>query len=142
MQCPDDSTALDRVSYEGDVAVDQCGSCGGIWLDRGELEAIQDICEKDYSSELSAIPNYFDKSYEMALAKSEEIWACPKCQRDMEKREYAYCSQIMIDVCPSCRGVWLHKDEISELEVFFEKSQAETSEIRKGFLVSLRSLLA
>ncbi len=103
MQCPDDSTALDRVSYEGDVAVDQCGSCGGIWLERGELEAIQDIREKDYSSELSTIPNYFDKSYEMALARSEEFWACPKCQRDMEKREYAYCSQIMIDVCPSCR---------------------------------------
>ena len=142
MQCPDDSTALDKVSYEGDVAVDQCCACGGMWLDHGELETIQDVREKDYSSELEAIPNYFDKSYEMALAKSEGVFACPKCEREMEKREYAYCSQIMIDVCPSCRGVWLHKDEISELEVFFEKNHVETSEIRKVFLASLRSLLA
>jgi len=110
-------------------------------LDHGELEAIQDIRENDYSSELEAIPSYFDKSYEMALAKSEGVFACPKCEREMEKREYAYCSQIMIDVCPSCRGVWLHQDEIAELEIFFEKCRADTHEVRKGFFASLMSFL-
>ncbi len=35
MQCPDDSTELQRSTYEGDVTVDRCGGCGGIWLDHG-----------------------------------------------------------------------------------------------------------
>jgi len=141
MLCPDDSTALKRASYEGDVPVDQCGKCGGIWLDHGELEAVQDIRVNDYSSELEAIPTYFDNAFEMALAKTEGVYSCPKCKREMEKREYAYCSQIMIDVCPSCRGIWLHQDELSELEIFFEKCRADTREVRKGFLASLRSFL-
>ena len=141
MQCPDDSTELQRSTYEGDVTVDRCGGCGGIWLDHGEIESIQELREIDYADELQTIPNYFDKSYEMALARSEGVYTCPKCQRDMEKREYAYCSQIMIDVCPQCRGVWLHSDEISELEVFFERNRIETKEIRKGFFASLLSLV-
>ncbi len=141
MQCPDDSTELQRSTYEGDVTVDRCGGCGGIWLDHGEIESIQELREIDYADELQTIPNYFDKSYAMALARSEGVYTCPKCQRDMEKREYAYCSQIMIDVCPQCRGVWLHSDEISELEVFFEKNRIETKEIRKGFFASLLSLV-
>ncbi len=142
MLCPDDSTTLKRASYENDVPVDQCGKCGGIWLDHRELEAIQDIRVNDYSRELDAIPSYFDNAYEMALAKAEGVYSCPKCEREMEKREYAYCSQIMVDVCPGCRGVWLHQNELVELEIFFEKCRAETREVRKGFLASLRSFFA
>ena len=141
MLCPDDSAALSRKTYEGEVNVDQCVGCGGIWLDHGELEAIQDIRVNDYSSELEAIPTYFDAAHEMALAKTEGVYSCPSCEREMEKREYAYCSQIMIDVCPSCRGIWLHQDEISELEIFFEKCRTETQEVRKGFFASLVSFL-
>ena len=75
----------------------------------------------------------------MALARSEGAFSCPHCHNEMEKREYGYCSQIMIDVCPSCRGIWLHKDEILELEIFFEKCEAETEQARLGFLGSLTS---
>jgi hypothetical protein len=141
MKCPDDSTSLQRQNYEGDVQVDGCPECGGIWLDHGELEAIEDRRENDYRAELKTIPNYFDKSYAMALARSEGTYMCPRCERAMEKREYAFCSQVMIDVCPQCRGVWLHDDELSELEVFFERNRLETAEIRKGFLASLLSLM-
>ncbi len=141
MKCPDDSTNLERNTYEGDVQVDRCPDCGGIWLDHGELEAIEELQENDYRAELKTIPNYFEKSYEMALAGNTGTITCPKCERAMEKREYAYCSQIIIDVCPQCRGVWLHEDEIAELEIFFEKNRLETAEIRKGFLMSLLSLM-
>ena len=141
MKCPDDSTNLERTTYEGDVQVDRCPDCGGIWLDHGELEAIEELQENDYRAELKTIPNYFEKSYEMALARSEGTYMCPQCERAMEKREYAFCSQVMIDVCPQCRGVWLHEDEIAELEIFFEKNRLETAEIRKGFLMSLLSLM-
>ncbi len=140
MQCPIDSVVLQKSVYEGGVEVDRCLNCGGIWLDYSELEAIQDLRKNDYSEELASIPNYFNQSYEMALAKNEAVFSCPCCQKEMDKREYAYCSQIMIDVCPSCRGVWLHEDEIRELEIFFEKSRVETADIRKGFFTSLKSL--
>lgn len=37
MKCPHDGTEMDHVSRHG-VEIDHCPVCGGIWLDRGELD--------------------------------------------------------------------------------------------------------
>ncbi len=39
LSCPRCAKPLVAVSYQ-DVTVDQCPACGGVWLDRGELEAL------------------------------------------------------------------------------------------------------
>ena len=38
-RCPKDGAALARVAEHG-VTVDECPTCRGVWLDRGELETI------------------------------------------------------------------------------------------------------
>lgn len=142
MFCPDDSQELRKIEYEAKIEVDQCPACLGMWLDSSELESIQETLDNEYTTELESIPNYFDKAHKLALARSEDRYECPKCNGEMDKREYGYCSQIMIDVCSDCRGVWLHKDEVKELEIFFERNKIETRKIRKGFLQSLTSLFS
>ncbi len=37
MKCPHDGTEMDHVSRHG-VEIDHCPQCGGVWLDRGELD--------------------------------------------------------------------------------------------------------
>lgn len=59
----------------------------------------------------------------------------------MDRREHGYCSQIMIDVCHECQGVWLDKGEVQALEVFFERSHLDDKEIKTGFLQSLWFML-
>jgi hypothetical protein len=39
MRCPKDGRALDSIRLHG-VNVERCPQCNGMWLDRGELEAI------------------------------------------------------------------------------------------------------
>ena len=39
LSCPRCGKALSPVVYRG-VTVDQCPACEGVWLDRGELEAL------------------------------------------------------------------------------------------------------
>jgi Zn-finger nucleic acid-binding protein len=40
-QCPEDGESMTTVRYgDADVAVDFCPKCGGIWLDKGEYDAI------------------------------------------------------------------------------------------------------
>ncbi|MDO8737088.1 MAG: zf-TFIIB domain-containing protein [Thermoleophilia bacterium] len=46
MQCPKCSVEMDEVR-KLDVVVDSCSKCGGVWLDRGELDKIRKI-EADY----------------------------------------------------------------------------------------------
>ena len=140
MKCPKDESVLKAQVYEADITVDVCPTCQGMWLDQGELEKIQDVRENDYSKELKCIPNTIANAYEMARQKSLPEKSCAKCNRQMASREYGYCSQIIIDVCPACNGIWLDKDEIEVLEVFFEQARMETKDIRKGFFKSLLAM--
>lgn len=140
MKCPKDESVLESRTYEGDVEVDACPSCQGMWLDKGELEQIEEVRERDYSEELKRIPDLIGPAYEMARQQTLPALDCPKCAAEMSRHEYAYCSQIMIDVCPKCQGVWLDKGEIERLEVFFERSRMDTRNIRRGFWRSLITL--
>lgn len=40
MKCPKCGMQLEEIAF-GDVRVDKCFSCEGMWLDKGELETIQ-----------------------------------------------------------------------------------------------------
>jgi len=140
MKCPIDNTELVKEKYEDLVDIDTCGVCRGAWLDKGELEKIQDTTLNDYKSELGKLPDYVNKAYAKAFAKTKPYINCPVCDTEMEKREYAYCSQVLIDSCIKGHGVWLDKNELQSLEIFYEKMTIEANEannIKKGFLAGL-----
>jgi uncharacterized protein len=140
MKCPLDHTELQSKRYEDNIKVGACPSCGGMWLDKGELEVIQETQERDYSEELSRMPDLGYQAYELAQQKTGRILQCPYCSTEMEAREYARCSQVMIDACPKCQGIWLDKGEIEALEIFFERSRLEAGSLREKFFASLRTL--
>ena len=114
MKCPRDQTELKEFKYEAEIMVDSCFSCHGMFLDKGELEAIQKAREIDYSKELGQGP---DASPRPKLSEDAPI-SCPKCEGEMEKREYGYVSGVVIDTCVAGCGVWLDAGEIQQLEKF------------------------
>lgn len=140
MQCPRDQSELRSERYEGEVRVDACPACSGIWLEKRELEQIEEAHEHKYSAELAQMVDLGYNAYELAKQRELGPIHCPRCKAEMESREYARCSQVLIDVCPSCHGIWLDRGELEALELFFERSRYEAAEIRRGFLASLRSM--
>ena len=48
LDCPSCCTTMSVINYYGDtgVFVDRCESCGGLWLDGGELEKVQILLER------------------------------------------------------------------------------------------------
>lgn len=139
MKCPLDTKELQPYTYEADIQVQACPSCNGMWLEPGDLEAIQEMVERDYSEELSRMPDLGYNAYELAQQKARRTLRCPRCAAEMESREYARCSQVMIDVCPQCHGIWLDRGEVEALEIFFERARPEAREIRRAFFASLRA---
>lgn len=133
MRCPRDDTALTQQNYEAEVLVDSCPACRGIWLDKGELERIEETRERKYSGEQLGGIQIAARAYEMARQKAQPGITCPNCSTALDAREYAYCSQIVMDQCPKCRGIWLDAGEVAALEQFFERETGT----RKGFLASL-----
>ena len=142
MQCPHDGSPLKPKTYEADVQVDLCDKCGGMWLQKGELERIQATIENDYRAELGGMPHSTRAAYEMARGRMEhDDLTCPECEGQLIQKEHGMCSQVWVDVCIQCGGVWLDEGELKELEVFFEQAKIETRDIRKGFWASLRDLV-
>ena len=101
MLCPKCRKATLAEMQVGDVrtVVDQCRSCGGIWFDRKELEAIMDLAARDMT-----IP-----------ATAEETRRT--CPRDFEKLlTFRYPqTEVMIDMCRRCDGLWLDGGELTEI---------------------------
>jgi uncharacterized protein len=145
MRCPRCRSELRQLTWEADIAVDQCVSCRGIWLDKGELERIQETIERDYSEALGRI-SVIAQAYELARQKAAVGIRCPRCDRELYQKEYGYCSQILIDLCPDCAGIWLDRGELEALEMFFERERPDVREqaagqgVRRGFWASLASL--
>lgn len=137
MKCPRDEQELKPATYEGHITVHTCSLCGGMWLDKGELEEIEEIIGHDYRAELSRIPDFIGNAFEMARQLNSRNIPCPACGAITESTEYAYCSQVVIDRCPECGGVWLDKGELEAIEIFYERSRKESSRLRSTFLKGL-----
>jgi hypothetical protein len=141
MRCPKDGSELLERRYEADIFVDLCPSCGGIWLDESKLEAVEYARQRDYSEELDQPPDLGYNAFELARSRADAPLYCPTCSLEMERREYARCSQVLIDVCPHCGGIWLDKGELAAIEIFFEREEKEAREVHQGFFASLKQIL-
>lgn len=124
MKCPRDGAALAQSTYEAKIEIDTCGKCGGVWLDAGELEKIQETIERDYRA--SDRTDDVAEAIEAAKQSQRDEIACPKCSGAMTARRYGMGSAIVIDVCDAGCGTWLDKGELQALEKFFEESQSDT----------------
>jgi len=142
MHCPKDQNEMFKKNYEKDVEVDICVHCGGIWLDVGELAAIQAIRENDYREQVNAAPDFLRQAEELAHQREAPMLTCPQCGKEMARKEYGYTSQILIDVCPECQGTWLDPGELKQLEIFFERSRVEAARRPHWILAGIKKLLA
>ncbi|MFW5740832.1 MAG: zf-TFIIB domain-containing protein [Myxococcota bacterium] len=141
MKCPRDGSTLETIKYEADIEVDKCPSCHGMWLDKGELEQIQETIEHDYEKELALEPDHVRRAYALSRPTHTGQIDCLKCGAEMTAKEYAYCSQVVVDICPDDHGMWLDAGEIQALEKFFERTKSEAREAEKSMSKPLWSSL-
>ncbi len=125
MNCPYDAVALHPRRLESDVDVEICPVCSGTWLSEGELRALQEAHSHDRAN---PEPEPVRAAFEMAAQELREPGPCPICDDTLLRQEYAYTSQVLIDVCANGHGMWLDAGELSRLEQFFVRQRAATPE--------------
>lgn len=84
------------------VELESCQNCGGFFLDSKLIQKIPVLAQSD-AIDLGKRSDQavFDKA----------VMVCPKCQRHMAKKAYRRGKAIVLDVCPSCQGVWFDAGE-------------------------------
>ena len=105
--CPVCDTEMAVLELHG-IEIDYCFSCGGIWLDAGELEYLMGDSEK--SDEIL-------KSFQdVTNSSKEKKRPCPICGKAMKKVSVPTSeSEIIIDKCPKEHGIWFDKDELYKI---------------------------
>ena len=122
-KCPVDDFTLKQETYEGET-IDACPHCGGVWLDAGELEAVQAAQDSDFRDVPTGGAMETVRAAEgMARAAEETPRNCVVCNTGLVQKEYAFASQVMIDNCPKGHGMWLDKGKLARMEMFFEDEQ-------------------
>jgi len=77
---------LRKLKFAGNE-IDECPECYSVWLEKGELEQIQECFLRDYTEELKKIPNDVVNAMKLAREKAKPIRSCPACEMDMSRKK-------------------------------------------------------
>lgn len=106
LKCPicDDQPLVSK--KVGETPVDLCEKCGGIWLDKGELNKIAHPIEGDVE---------FCSTEQEEQKKLSGI-NCPLCDGlELHKAKFIEFTDITLGHCPECDGIWLNKGELDSI---------------------------
>ena len=112
LKCPNCKSDMREVK-EPDITFYRCKECGGVFLDKGELNILATGMAGNI--ELCSID---DESHKDKFG----IRYCPKCTgQKMKKVNLLVYSEIVFDFCPKCEGFYLDKGEINKMNIELEE---------------------
>jgi membrane associated rhomboid family serine protease/Zn-finger nucleic acid-binding protein len=101
---------LRQIAFKSAV-IDICPDCRGIWFDSGEfVDFVSALGETQKVPNVPA-PLFQPRNVETPEKLDEAKRLCPRCNLTMHKFNYAYDSNIMLDRCPACNGIWTDSGE-------------------------------
>jgi len=107
MLCPKCKVEMQVKNYKG-IEIDRCPDCGGYFLDKGEMESIDD---KDIGTIID-ICAYSKKADHMDDVPAH----CYKCDNPMMKLTGA--GDVNFDWCDKCEGVFFDRGELAAMDLF------------------------
>ena len=132
MKCPSCKQELFEEIKIGDVTIDRCSSCQGLWFDKDELRLAKDkkapeakwvdVEVEDKSLNWFHFDLWKDK---VKFKVKKEIKFCPIDNVPLYEVNYGE-TGIEVDVCGVCRGIWVDRGEFEKIiDYVKEKAQYE-----------------
>jgi Zn-finger nucleic acid-binding protein len=112
--CPNCKEPMIVLDWQG-VEIDMCPSCGGVWLDLGELEL---ICEQ-----AGADPGPLAEALEKAGQGEATKRQCPRCSKKLRAISAGEQKRVELDRCPRGHGIWFDRGEMQSFVGSFEEGE-------------------
>ena len=106
MKCPRCSAAMETVPI-GELQIDRCAKCGGLWFDEfelGDLRATKGTEKVDVGRAAKS------------AQRSQAQLACPKCKTPMSRMVDAQQPHIWYETCGGCGGSFLDAGEFKDMK--------------------------
>ena len=110
LTCPDCAVPLAAVDL-GQTPINECGRCCGIWLETTTFERICSNSEEQSAVLGRPVPQEVD------LKKPWRYLPCPRCQRLMQRVNFAGQSGVIVDICRE-HGTWFEREELRKIIEF------------------------
>jgi Zn-finger nucleic acid-binding protein len=101
-------------SKVGDLEIQACLACGGLWLDRAVFEQLGASRERQ-GAVLGVLPA--PAAPPMPALEPVKYRPCPVCRQFMNRMNYAKRSGVVLDVCKT-HGLWFDRDELRRVLAF------------------------
>lgn len=126
MRCPHDQAELRGVAaachYGLTLQLDQCPECGGIWFDESELFRAR-------QGEAAKLEPLDEESLARPTAAARRDLACPRDGTLLKRfTDRHFPSEIILERCPACRGLWLNRGHFSGYQRYREKKFTDNIE--------------
>lgn len=122
---------MERVAA-GTVEIDRCYKCGGIWLDRGEYEALARLARtrKGSIGQLDIGSSQGESGQRYAM---DDVF-CPRDGSAMRIVRDAKQQHIEYELCSKCGGMFLDAGELTDMTEFTlgERIQAVLDRLGRG----------
>lgn len=127
-QCPRCSakqpTAL-VAQLVGKTLLDQCGACGGLWVDRTAFEQLVEVARSDQGG-LSGLGGLQRARGKVDPTAQVSYVRCPDCEAMMNRQNYGKRSGVVVDVCRD-HGIWFDDQELTRVLEFVRGGGLEQS---------------
>lgn len=101
------------------LTYDVCNTCGGMWLDRGELDKI--ALQTPGSVEQSSLYEMREEEDKKSLPRTLSV-RCLRCPNQMMiKMHFMGESRILLDTCENCGGLWVDGGELTKINQIIKK---------------------
>jgi Zn-finger nucleic acid-binding protein len=107
MKCPTCQNTLEEKSYRGDIHVDECLWCKGVWFDPGELETYREAVRRGTERE-----GLGPSTFQATDGNAEKLF-CPRC--NTKTLVQGAIRSIQLHQCETCHGIHVSGEQIAEL---------------------------
>lgn len=116
-----------------EVQLDDCPQCGGIWFDDGELKKLQSIGDE---LSLHSLEGHAKPDKDIITAESASK-LCPICNERLTPYRYMYSSDVMLDECDECYGVWVQDGELEKMATYLEVEQERIAPAKREVMAAV-----
>ncbi len=122
-RCPLCESEMKEVSARANpgtlIVLDQCGKCGGIWCDKWELFPVD-------PEEAERLDPLDEELLQTPVALEKETLYCPRCGDRLHLfHDPLLPSDIRLERCRRCDGIWLNRGQFSRFKRFQKKTREE-----------------
>ncbi len=125
----------------------ECPACGGLWVDH---DTLQEICasQEEQQAVLGFNPQPSAASPSEQAKPTRVYIPCPRCNKLMQRRQFAGCSRVVVDWCKT-HGTWFDRNELHQIVQFIldgglgksrEREKHELEQARQRLLDEKRNM--